>query len=331
VAEVIDVIEDEDEQLDEGEHLDDIDEDDLLDEYDDETPIEEEPFDLSADEILEQERNLRLSERFQRYLGVVERRYNKYLLIPKGAYIIGSDEPEKDELTQQTITLPEYFVGKFPVTNSLFEIFVEQTGYQTIAEEKGYGIVYQGRYQKRKDENTGRSHFIWNAAHQWRPVEGAYWYQPNGPGSNLHNKRFHPVVQISLKDAMAFAAWVGKRLPKEAEWEAAARTQKGCRYPWGEVWKDGMCNTEDTEIADTTPVDHYPDADNELGVSDLLGNTLEWTSESCEPPFKASGQKDYHIAKGGSWISDQSIRLYARFKLPIHFTSNLLGFRCIAD
>ena len=147
----------------------------------------------------------------------------------------------------------------------------------------------------------------------------------------MHNKRFHPVVQISLKDAMAFSAWVGKRLPKEAEWEAAARTLKGNPYPWGGDWLDGMCNTEDTEIADTTPVDQYPDADNELGLSDLLGNTLEWTADPCDPPYKTNGNKDYHIVKGGSWISDRSIRLYARFKLPIHFTSNILGFRCLAD
>ena len=130
---------------------------------------------------------------------------------------------------------------------------------------------------------------------------------------------------------MAFASWVGKRLPSELEWEAAARTATGNLYPWGNEWKDGLCNTEEKEISDTVSVDHFSDAKNELGLSDLLGNTLEWTVDRWEGASGAENHQDFHIVKGGSWISNREVKLYSRFKYPIDFTANILGFRCLAD
>jgi formylglycine-generating enzyme required for sulfatase activity len=124
-------------------------------------------------------------------------------------------------------------MGKFPVTNALFEVFVENTGYVTTAEKAGFGTVYHGRLCKEVDNKTGAVRFRCNGTVQSKTVEGAFWYQPFGPGSTLHLKRTHPVVQVSLADATAFAAWTGKRLPSEDEWEAAARTEMGYVYPWG--------------------------------------------------------------------------------------------------
>ena len=323
VAKVVEEIDEEafEEKLENAEPIAEIDEDALV----------EDAFAVDIDTTKDKERNRRLSERFDGFLGAVEKRYNEYLFIPKGDYIIGNEYPEKDELPRQTLKLKDLFFGKFPVTNSLFEIFVEQTGYQTSAEENGYGIVYQGRFQKKTDPDTGRPYFIWNATYCREKREGAFWYQPNGPGSNLHKKRNHPVVQVSLKDAIAFASWVGKRLPTEAEWEAVSRSNHGYALPWGNEWKEGMCNIEVSEIADTAPVDHFPDAANAFGISDLLGNTLEWTAGPFDLPNPLSHHGDYQIARGGSWISDRSIRLYSRFQFPRYFSSNILGFRCLAD
>ena len=288
--------------------------------------------DLEWDDTLsDQERKNRLAERFNRYLGALERHYNQYLLIPNNEYTIGSNNFDKDELPLQKVRLPDFFFGKFPVTNALFEVFVERTGYKTTAENRGYGIVYQGRFQKRKDEHTGRMQYVWNATHWWEKRQGAFWYQPLGPGSTLHKKRNHPVVQVSLMDAMAFASWVGKRLPIEAEWEAAARSLHGYCFPWGNDWRAGICNIEGSDISDTFPVDSFSDAVNPFGISDLLGNTLEWTAEPCDPRYAANSSQDYYIAKGGSWISDGTIRLYSRFRFPDDYTANILGFRCLAD
>jgi len=291
--------------------------------------IDEDEFGLDA--LSETERKRILAERFDRYLGAMERHFNQFLLIPSGAYTIGSKVPTPGELPEQQIQVHDFFMGKYPVINALFEVFVERTGYTTTAEKKGFGVVYEGRYRKIKDENTGQYRYAWNSAHSWKEVKGAYWYQPTGPGSTLHQKRNHPVVQVSLLDAMAFASWVGKRLPTEAEWEAAARADKGYRFPWGDDWKDGLCNTETSEIADTVPVDHSPDGVNKMGIADLLGNTLEWTSEKCDPISGSRNNFDYHIAKGGSWVSEENIQLASRFRFPTDFTSNTLGFRCLAD
>jgi formylglycine-generating enzyme required for sulfatase activity len=291
--------------------------------------IDEDEFDL--EDLPETERKRILAERFDRYLGAMERHFNQFLLIPGGAYTIGSKVPTPGGLPEQQIQVHDFFMGKYPVINALFEVFVERTGYTTTAEKKGFGVVYEGRFRKIKDEKTGRYQFAWNSTHSWKEVKGAYWYQPTGPGSTLHQKRNHPVVQVSLLDAMAFASWVGKRLPTEAEWEAAARTDKGYLFPWGADWKDGLCNTETSEIADTTSVDHYPDAVNNMGIADQLGNTLEWTSEKFDPPNGSQNHDDYHIAKGGSWVSEENIQLASRFRFPTDFTSNTLGFRCLAD
>ena len=345
VVEVLDVMVDDEDDIEEVEVFDDEIEEEV---EDDDVTVVEEPgeeaasadfegkYDIDEDEfdledLPETERKRILAERFDRYLGAMERHFNQFLLIPSGAYTIGSKVPTPGELPEQQIQVHDFFMGKYPVINALFEVFVERTGYTTTAEKKGFGVVYEGRFRKIKDEKTGQYRFAWNATHSWKEVKGAYWYQPTGPGSTLHQKRNHPVVQVSLLDAMAFASWVGKRLPTEAEWEATARTDKGYRFPWGDDWKDGLCNTETSEIADTMPVDHYPDAVNKMGIANLLGNTLEWTSEKCNPPNGSRNDFDYHIAKGGSWVSEENIQLDSRFRFPTDFTSNTLGFRCLAD
>jgi formylglycine-generating enzyme required for sulfatase activity len=179
------------------------------------------------------------------------------------------------------------------------------------------------------DKKTGLKTISWNSSLETKVVEGACWHQPNGPGSTLYNKRNHPVVQVSLEDAMAFAKWTGKRIPAEAQWEAAARTLNGYRYPWGKEYKQGRCNLEDSCIGDTTPVDKYPESRNKLGIMDILGNVMEWTVDNHQP---ASGDKhgSLCIVKGGSWISGDDLSLYDRSFFEPRTTSNILGFRCIA-
>ncbi|MFY9943524.1 MAG: SUMF1/EgtB/PvdO family nonheme iron enzyme, partial [Desulfobacterales bacterium] len=272
-----------------------------------------------------------LAEKFDGFLGVMERYYNQYLLVAEEKYVIGSQNPVKGELEAHSVRLPAFYMGKFPVTNALFEVFVDRTGYVTTAERCGEAAVYRGRFQKAVDPKTGQVRSVWHACHRRQVVQGACWYHPCGPGSGLHAKRNHPVVQISLQDALAFAAWTGKRLPREVEWEAAARTAEGFALPWGARWREDCCNTEETGIGDTTPVDRFAEGANALGLSDCLGNVLEWTLDSSPPLFEAAGAPTAFIAKGGCWISDAGVRLYARFRFPAVFCANILGFRCLAD
>jgi len=271
-----------------------------------------------------------LAEEFEGYLRAKERLYNHYILIPGGVYIVGSKFPQHHDIAEKKVRLNPFYFGKFPVTNALFEIFIEETGYRTTAEKLGYGIVYSGRFKRVVNEITGSVSFFGNSGVQIKKVPGACWYQPNGPGSTVNRKRNHPVVQVSLEDAMAFAAWTGKRLPTESEWEAATRTAKGFILPWGNDWRKDSCNIEESHIADASPAEKYIDFANDFEIVDALGNVLEWTLDIFEQPSFTKTKSQYHIVKGGSWLSGPDVRLFSRFQVPPETTSNILGFRCVA-
>jgi formylglycine-generating enzyme required for sulfatase activity len=172
--------------------------------------------------------------------------------------------------------------------------------------------------------------FVWSSHLQYKKVKGACWYHPNGPDSSLYNKKRHPVVQVSMEDARAFAAWTGKRIPMEKEWEAAARTSRGYIYPWGNQWKDNSCNIEKSYCGDTTPVDKYLESANDCGVADTLGNVLDWTLELWSSNQSKDKNTEIYVVKGGSWISDGSLCLPGRYPMDKKIASNILGFRCVA-
>jgi formylglycine-generating enzyme required for sulfatase activity len=271
-----------------------------------------------------------LSDEFEHYLSVREKFYNQHILIKGGNYLIGGTNRGKGAFPEQIVDLREFYIGKFPITNALFEIFVEKTGYVTTAEKQGFGIVYTPRMQKVKNAVTGKESCVWNRRVQHNKVSGACWHHPSGPQSSLYIKRTHPVVQVSLEDACAFAAWIGKRIPTESEWEAAARTSRGYIFPWGNTWRENACNLEESLLGDTTPVDFYLESANDYGVADTLGNVLEWTLDGWKEykPGEESGSS--YAVKGASWISDAPVRLTDRQPAHKNFTSNILGFRCIA-
>ena len=329
--------------LEEIEEAEEFDEDELLEDIDGSDPETVEgaeevglPVDSLgqeyAPEAAAQIKDARLlAEEFDGYLGAMDRYFNHYIYFAQGDYTVGNPKPKKNERREQIVPVSSFYIGRFPVTNGLFEIFVEKTGYQTTAEKIGFGTVYCGRFRNTKDEKTGLATSTWNSSLTCKTVKGACWYQPTGPGSSLHNKRNHPVVQISREDAMAFAAWTGKRLPSEDEWEAAARTQNVFMFPWGDDWQKDACNTEESCHGETTPVDQYIEFANGIGVADILGNVLEWTRDDFREPSNNDNSPQDYVAKGGSWTSGENIRLCDRFKLDREARSNILGFRCVAD
>lgn len=269
-----------------------------------------------------------LAEQFNRSLAAMDRFFNQYVLVPGGRYPTGKKRPAKGERARRIIELSSFYMGKFPVTNALFEVFIEKTGYKTTAERVGYGTVYDGRVQRAVDEETGLETYTWSSSLTNKIVKGACWYQPLGPGSTLHKKRNHPVVQISLEDALAFAAWTGKGVPTEEEWEAASRTANGHSLPWGRRWEKDACNFEDSSIGDTTPVDRFMAWENDLGVADSLGNVWEWTSTPFENGAESKGRS--YVAKGGSWVTSKPLNLATRIRVDTASHSNILGFRCLA-
>ena len=246
-------------------------------------------------------------------------------MVPEGEYTIGTKKTLKSSLELQKFDMPKVYIGKFPVTNSLFEAFVEETGYVTTAEKTGYGNVFFGKFKKTKNTSVLKKNAGSNI------IKNANWFQPEGPGSSIHGKKFHPVVQVSVEDAFVFTSWIGRRLPTETEWEAAARTDLGYKYPWGNTWENNACNVGKNGAAGTTTVDHYADYDNEFKISDLLGNIMEWTSDIETPPVKVNNTQKYNVAKGGAWNANNDISISSRALFKPEFTSNTIGFRCISE
>ncbi len=287
--------------------------------------------DKSDGKVDEEKRAQLLAEKFNESLAARDRFYNKYIIIPEGEYTVGANISEKNKNPERVVSLSSFYIGKFPIINALFEIFIEETGYKTTAEVLGYGTVFHGRHFRGKvNQKADVMTFSGKSALNVKVEKGACWYQPFGPGSTLYGKRNHPVVQVSLDDAMAFSAWTGKRLPTEEEWEAASRTSSGHTFPWGDDWVGGGCNIEESLIGGTTPVDRYLDFENDYGVTDALGNVLEWTLMFSEGANENKSGSKICVAKGGSFISGNGICLSSHTILQPEYHSNILGFRCVA-
>ena len=287
---------------------------------------------IEASEALNGERELLRETQEEFVAQILDRFMPKFIKIPAGSYSVGSPTPRGHEQPEKKITLAEFYLGQTPVTNDLFDLFVRETGYQTDAEEAGYGIVFEGRCTRRVDPDTGREVLTLTNGTLARHLSGANWRHPDGPGSSLEGKHNHPVVQVSHHDAMAFAAWAGKRLPSEEEWEAAARGSGGQLFPWGREWLGKLGNFAASGIGATTAVDHFGrKAMSPFGICDLLGNVAEWTASPYHPltPKIPGKPRDLiYILKGGSWLSDSIVTAAHRQIESGRYWANTIGFRC---
>jgi formylglycine-generating enzyme required for sulfatase activity len=319
--------------LEEDEELVELDEEEL-DEDVEEIVLEDdedlEEVDELSDEELQALEDFRKkqaqAEEFDDALGEREKKFNAYVKVPGGIYTVGTKQGGASfNLELQQFDMPEVYMGRYPVTNALFEIFIDNTGYQTTAEKTGFGTVFSSRFKRSGSQAS------WHKSRGSKQVKGACWYQPHGPGSSLHKKRNHPVVQVSVEDAFAYASWIGRRLPTQAEWEAAARTDLGCRYPWGNDFAVQALNIEDSGLADTSPVDAFEMHANAFTIVDMLGNVMEWTADVEMPPAAAGGSSPLCVAKGGAWNSGSHVTLSSRALYKTGFTANTIGFRCISE
>jgi formylglycine-generating enzyme required for sulfatase activity len=143
-----------------------------------------------------------------------------------------------------------------------------------------------------------------------------------------------PVVMVSWADANEYARWIGKRLPTEAEWEAAAAGFSGKIWPWGNKWISNEVNTREKGENAAADVASHPLDMSEFGFYDMAGNVSEWTQDFYQPyPGNAFMEKEYgeqfRVLRGGSsQASREFARAQFRARLPDSFRSMDLGFRC---
>ncbi|MCX4760411.1 formylglycine-generating enzyme family protein [Streptomyces sp. NBC_01275] len=271
--------------------------------------------------------------------------------LPGGEFLMGAEDaegfPADGEGPVRAVRVGPFRMDVHAVANARFAEFVADTGYVTDAERLGWSYVFAGflpgplRRDSPRPERTP-----W-----WCAVSGATWQRPEGPGSSLAERDDHPVVHVSWHDAAAYAAWAGRRLPTEAEWEYAARGGlEQRRYPWGDELNPGgeyRCNiwrgtfpTKNT-AADgyrgTAPVDAF--APNGFGLHNMSGNVWEWCADAWSvdagrADARSAGSVE-QVIRGGSYLCHASYcnryRVAARSANTPDSSSGHTGFRCAQD
>ena len=217
--------------------------------------------------------------------------------IPGGRFQMGSDQHYDEEAPAHPVEVDGFWIDRTTVTNAQFRKFVKATGHITLAERPADPAAYPDALPELLQPASivfvpppgpvGQGDpYRW-----WQYVAGANWRHPEGAGSSIKGRDQHPVVHIAHADALAYAAWIGKVLPTEAEWERAARGGLAdAEFAWGEELHPGgrmLANTWQGDFphhnsrADgwegTAPVGSYPP--NGYGLLDMVGNVWEWTDD----------------------------------------------------
>lgn len=256
--------------------------------------------------------------------------------VPGGYTRIGSDDGLAQEKPTFWVLVKPFLMDQHEVTVGQFRAFVEATGFHTQADTFGDGGVFN------------------DTTKAWELVKGANWQYPYGPGAGIAADHM-PVTQVSWNDAQAYAKWAGKRLPREIEWEHAARNgvNSTLRYPFGDsLTHHGrfLANTWNGKFPDhdavsdgfhrAAPVGTF--GTSPLGLADMSGNVWEW----CEDPnityadllgrvpvrITAATER---VQRGGSFLCEpgwcHGYRVSGRSGSTAETTLMHVGFRCVKD
>ena len=303
--------------------------------------------------------------------------------IEGGTFRMGAADTEgrPDEYPLHPVKVNGFWMDATEVTNAQFARFVQETGYVTTAErapdwEELKRQLPPGTPKPPDSMLVAASLVFTPPAHAvalldgrqwWSWKKGADWRHPQGPGSNLEGKETLPVVQVSWEDAAAYAAWAGKRLPTEAEWEFAARGgAENQPYPWGaeplekgkpkaNTWQGQFPNRNSNwdKYTGLAPVRSF--APNGYGLYDMAGNVWEWCTDWYDATYYSSlkaqaatnpkGPAGSHdpteptvpkkVMRGGSFMCNKAYckgyRTSARMKSSPDTSLENTGFRCVAS
>ncbi len=243
--------------------------------------------------------------------GMVKISGSSYVFKVQGIEIEGFDDigvdvqyPWEDmprRFHEQKMEIKPFYMDKYPVTNAQFKKFLDATNY-------------------RPGDNL---HFL----RDWK--NGAY---PDG----WANK---PVTWVSIEDARAYAKWAGKRLPHEWEWQFAAQSTDGRKFPWGNEWNASAVPVPDVgrSLRGPDDVDAHPAGASPFGVMDMVGNVWQWTDEYVDEHTRAAILRggNYYQPQGSIWYFPEAYRNDQHGKLllmaPGYDRSGTVGFRCAAD
>jgi gamma-glutamyl hercynylcysteine S-oxide synthase len=202
---------------------------------------------------------------------------------------------------EHEMQVPPFFIDEYPVTNAQFKKFLDATHYA--------------------------------------PADSANFLREWKNGTFPPGWENRPVTWVSLEDARAYAAWAGKRLPHEWEWQMAAQGTDGRIYPWGNQWLGSDVPTPATGHAmpGPDPVDAHPQGASPYGVMDLVGNVWQWTDEFTDEHTRAATVRggEYYQPQGSIWYFPEALRNDEHGKLllmaPGYDRSGGVGFRCVRD
>jgi formylglycine-generating enzyme required for sulfatase activity len=188
----------------------------------------------------------------------------------------------------------DFLIDTNPVTNNEYVEFLEQTGY----------LHHQSDPESRR---RLKQHYSEKQLHPDHPVTAVSWY-----------------------DATTYAAWKGKRLPTSSEWEKAARGTDGRIYPWGNKFSPDKCNSLESGIGATTPVQKYHAGKSPYGCYDMAGNTFEWVLDWAESPRFSTVPNSEKANRGGSHQrSALQVTCWYGESDPPDLRMSDVGFRCV--
>ncbi len=280
---------------------------------------------------------------------------DRLVTIDGGFFDMGARQPRfPDDLDspRRRVRVSPFRIAPYAVTNAEYAAFVAATGYRTVAEQEGWSFVFHLFLH-----DLAKFPEYAKPAPWWRRVDGACWSAPEGPGSNWQDRPDHPVVQIAWYDALAYCRWAGLRLPREAEWEFAARGGLAKKkFPWGNEMMPGgvhsmntwqgefpATNTAEDGWVGTAPVRSFPP--NGYGLYQMTGNVWEWVNDfyGPRPDPKRSALRDptgpetgtERIQRGGSYLCHISYcdryHVHSRTRNDPSGSAGNSGFRVAGD
>ncbi|MCF6158727.1 MAG: hypothetical protein E3K32_09185 [wastewater metagenome] len=256
------------------------------------------------------------SKKMKKALTENAEKWNQMVIVPAGKFIMGSGEDEfiAEESPQHEVYLDAFSIDKYEVTNAQYWEFL-----QYMKETSDHSKCHPDEPEN-KDHTPGTPHTSWDYP---------YYDYPD-----------YPVNRIDWYDAYAYAAWAGKRLPTEAEWEKAARGTDGRRFPWGNIWDAKFCN-----VGENAPlsVGSFETGKSVYGCLDMSGGVSEWcndwyhaeyfhTSPSMNPkgPEISTGVR---IIKGSSLFAPYVYKMRCAVRMfgKPEERNKSIGFRCVKD